>query len=171
MELQVANALRRIGEPFSFDLTETIGVQQYGGRSLVFLTPLHVQGQYVFDGKAFSLTGSADTVLQSVCARCAESFEEPLHFDFSERFVKASEYETQEDDEECYPYEGDRISLDTAVMDNLYLQLPLISVCREDCRGLCPVCGVNRNHAACSCEQVKPEGPFAALSGLNLEDE
>ena len=167
MELQVASALRRVGESFSFDLSQTIGVQQYGGRSLVFAAPLHVSGQFSFDGKAFSVGGAVETVLLSVCARCAESFREPLRFSFAERFVKASEWE---DNGECSPFEGDRLSLDTAVMDNLYLQLPLISVCREDCRGLCPVCGINRNHGSCMCEQAKPEGPFAALSELNFED-
>ena len=48
-------------------------------------------------------------------------------------------------------------------MDNLFLQLPLVSVCRPDCKGLCPVCGVNRNHTACACTPARPIGAFAAL--------
>lgn len=169
MELLTANALRRVGEPISFRLSEQIGVQVYGGRSLVFAAPISIEGQLVFDGKSFTVSGSAKTVLSSVCARCAEPFEEPLSFSFEERFVKSAEL-FAEADEECYTFEGDRITLDTALMDNLYLQLPLISVCREDCKGLCPVCGINRNESSCLCEQPKPDGPFAALSALDLED-
>ena len=168
MELQVASALRQVGESFPFELTETIGVQQYGGRSLVFAAPLHVEGRYAFDGRAFTVTGEAETVLREVCARCAEPFDEPFRFSFEDRFVKASEL--AEDDEDCYPFEGDRLSLDTAVMDNLYLELPLISVCREDCKGLCPVCGKNRNVTPCSCEQARPEGPFSVLSEWNQKE-
>jgi len=169
MELLTANAIRQVGEPISFRLSEQIGVQTYGGRSLVFAAPLSVNCQLVFDGKGFTVSGDAETVLRSVCARCAEAFDEPLSFTFEERFVKSAELFADED-EECYTFEGDRITLDTALMDNLFLQLPLISVCREDCKGLCPVCGVNRNESSCLCEQPKPEGPFAALSALDLED-
>lgn len=169
MELLIANALRQVGEPIPFRLSEQIDAQEYCARSIVFAAPLTVQGQLVFDGKGFAVSAEAETVLRSVCARCAESFDESFAFSFSERFVKSAEL-AEDAEEECYTFEGDRITLDTALMDNLYLQLPLISVCREDCKGLCPVCGINRNESSCLCEQPKQGGPFAALSALDLED-
>lgn len=166
MELQLAAALKQPGESFSFALEEPVRPQPFGGRTVAFAAPLSVTGRYVFDGKAVAVEGTARTCLRSVCARCAEPFEEPFAFRFSERFVKASE---QGADEESYPYEGSVLSLTQAVMDNLFLQLPLTSVCRPDCKGLCPVCGVNRNHTACNCAPARPAGPFAALHDFGNE--
>lgn len=160
MELLVASALKAVGEPFAFSLTEQVPPQRFGGWLVEFDAPLSVAGRYVFDGKAFAVEGTIDTRLRSVCARCAEPFTEPMAVAFSERFVKAADCTP---DSETYPYEGDRLCLDQAVMDNLFLQLPLTSVCRPDCRGLCPICGVNRNTHACSCDPERPTGAFAAL--------
>ncbi|MDO4492631.1 MAG: DUF177 domain-containing protein [Clostridia bacterium] len=167
MELQIANALRMVSESFPFVIEETVQPQLYGERTVSFAEPLRVEGTYVFDGKAITVTATVTTVLNSVCARCAEPFREPFSFGMEERFVRDAIL-TEDDDEEIYPYESDRLLLDKAVMDNLYLQLPSVSVCREDCKGLCPVCGIDRNKGICTCEQGEPEGPFAVLSKIKF---
>jgi len=167
MELQITAALKQVGEPFSFELSMCVEPQQYCGRELSFAKPLSVKGQYVFDGKAFSVEGTATTLLNSICARCAETFAEPLEFSFEEHFCKTAELD---EESESYTYEGDRLSLDQAVMDNLYLHLPLTSVCSEDCKGLCPVCGVNRNHVSCNCEPVRPLSAWSALDAIRNDE-
>lgn len=170
MELDISKALRCVSETFPFSFEESVGPQTYLQREVSFAQPVRVEGTYVFDGKAVTVTAAVSTVLHSVCARCAEPFEEPVSFKMEERFVRgATEAQTEED--EIYSYEGDRLSLDKAVADGLFLALPSVSVCREDCKGLCPVCGIDRNKATCTCEQGEPEGPFAALAGLKFEDE
>ena len=45
------------------------------------------------------------------------------------------------------------------------LALPMKPLCREDCRGLCPVCGGNRNVTACACETHVPDPRWTALKG------
>lgn len=170
MEILVSDAIREHGVAFGYELEEAIGPQEYCGRTLRFKTPLSVKGEYVFDGKFFTVTGTVHTVLLSECARCAELFDEELRFSFEERFVRDAAAE-EDGDDECYPYEGDRLVLDSAVMDNLYLSLPIVSVCREDCKGLCPVCGANRNVTPCDCEQSIGSGPFSVLSQLSFDDE
>lgn len=69
MELQIAAALKQVGEPFSFQLTEPLLPQQFGGRTVVCAAPLSITGQYVFDGKGISVEGTVKTCLRSVCAR------------------------------------------------------------------------------------------------------
>lgn len=163
MELRIAAALKQVGEPFLFELTETAQPQRFGGRKVEFETPLSVAGRYVFDGKAFSVEGSVRTSLRAVCARCAEEFVEPMELSFSERFSKTAELD---DDSDMYPYEGDRLCLDQAIMDNLFLHLPLTNVCRPECKGLCPVCGINRNQSPCSCEPARPLSAFSVLEDI-----
>ncbi len=159
MNLYVKDALRRVGEAIPFQISENLPAQQYNGRQLQFISPTVVNGTYTFDGKAFSVEGKAEVSVQSVCARCDEAFEEKLSFLFEERLIRQS----AEDDEESYSYTGDTIGLNDAIMDNLFLQLPLVSVCREDCKGLCPVCGKNRNFEQCDCYSAVSDNAFSVL--------
>ena len=167
MELNVAQAQKMAGEPFPFELDEAVGPLEYNGRSVALKEPLHVEGTYAFDGKGFAVEAEARTVLSQRCARCGELFEQAYVFPVNERFTKAS----APSEDEMYPYMGDRLELKQAVMDNFYLSLPLTSICRPDCRGLCPVCGANRNLQACACQPYQAAGPFAALANLSHEEE
>lgn len=167
MELNVAQAQKLVGESFLFEQDEAIGPLEYNGHSLVLAAPLHVEGRYAFDGKDFAVEARGSTVLCQNCALCGEQFERAYVFPVNERFSKASE----PSEEETYPYAGDRLELTQAVMDNFYLSLPLVSVCRPDCKGLCPKCGTNRNLHDCACQPFQAAGPLAALAELIHEEE
>ena len=75
-----------------------------------------------------------------------------LHIAVSERFGNAP---IAEDD--LYPITDDTIDLGPLVRDAIVLELPMAPLCREDCLGLCPQCGADRNEAECSC--VAPRDP------------
>ena len=148
MRIRVANAIRQTGEPFSFEAAEQFTQQTYGERTILFAEPVAVSGTYVYDGKAFTVEGKATAAVHTNCARCTKQFIERIDFSFSERFVKG---EDEASDDETYPYLGDELLLDKAVLDNLFLELPIAGVCREDCKGLCPVCGADLNTTKCDC--------------------
>ena len=148
MRIRVANAIRQTGEPFSFEAAEQFSDQEFGERTISFAEPVKISGSYVYDGKAFTLECKAEAFINTNCARCTKPFVERIAFSFSERFVKGDEASV---DSETYPYSGDELVLDKAVLDNLFLELPIASVCREDCKGLCPVCGADRNTTKCDC--------------------
>jgi uncharacterized protein len=63
-------------------------------------------------------------------------------------------------------YEEDVINLAELVREQCYLALPMKPLCREDCRGLCPVCGVNRNRETCACVTNWVDPRFDALRRL-----
>ena len=148
MRIRVANAIRQTGEPFSFVQAELFSPQTFGVREIVFSEPVTVSGTYVYDGKSFTVSANAVATVYTVCARCTKTFAERIEFSFSERFIKGEdEFELNE----TYPYTGDELELDKAVLDNLFLVLPIASVCQEDCKGLCPVCGLDRNATNCHC--------------------
>jgi uncharacterized protein len=74
------------------------------------------------------------------------------------------------DDADQEVFDGKTIDLDPIVREQLILALPLTTVCREDCKGLCPQCGINRNDATCSCE-TKPVDPrLAPLKNIKLDN-
>jgi uncharacterized protein len=71
------------------------------------------------------------------------------------------------EDLDVYAYDGESVDLEPLLKEQLILAVPYAPLCREDCKGLCPQCGVDRNVEACTCE--KPLDPrFAALKGLKL---
>ena len=68
---------------------------------------------------------------------------------------------------------SEALDLTQAVLDNLFLNLPLQSLCKEDCKGLCPVCGCDLNTVQCACvRETEPqrEMPFAQLGALLNHD-
>jgi len=75
-------------------------------------------------------------------------------------------YEPSSDGEETYPLHGSRVDLAPLVRDAVLLGLPPAPLCDEGCRGLCPVCGANRNEDPCSCEISHPDPRWAALDAL-----
>jgi uncharacterized protein len=77
------------------------------------------------------------------------------------------EVELTEDDLDLYPYDGDEIDLAPVLREQIILAVPYAPLCREDCQGLCPQCGVDRNTTSCHCEApVDPR--LAALKDIKL---
>jgi uncharacterized protein len=75
--------------------------------------------------------------------------------------------EVAEGDLDLFPFDGDKIDLEPLMREQFVLAIPYAPLCKEDCKGLCPQCGIDRNTASCTCE--KPIDPrLAALKGLKL---
>lgn len=171
MKLNVALQIKLPGNVGSATISERIEDFEYFGRVISFGEPANVEVSYVYDGTGFTVSGSFRTVLNSSCARCGEDFKEPFSFDFNERFVRNPV------DEDEYSYTGNTIELDTMISDNILLNLPMWSVCSDDCKGKCPICGCNLNIVQCSCVAAEDEvgenekrNPFAQLMSLMNED-
>ncbi len=60
----------------------------------------------------------------------------------------------------------EELMADAFFSELISLALPLQPLCSEDCRGLCPRCGADRNRVECDCEELKPPSPFAVLARL-----
>jgi uncharacterized protein len=71
--------------------------------------------------------------------------------------------EVSDEKDDLYVCSGDRVDLAEMLREHLILSTPMQPLCREDCRGLCPVCGQNRNEQSCNCREGQPNNPFAIL--------
>jgi len=74
-------------------------------------------------------------------------------------------------DADAFPIEGDQIDLVPAVREAVLLELPDDVLCREDCAGICPVCGIDRNHGSCDCDTTVRDDRWAALDDLRLDED
>jgi uncharacterized protein len=76
------------------------------------------------------------------------------------------EAEMQDKDAEIAFYEGDGVELEDILREQVLLAVPIKTVCREECKGLCPQCGKNLNTGECQCEPVAGDPRWDALKGL-----
>jgi uncharacterized protein len=75
--------------------------------------------------------------------------------------------EVTEEDIDVFPFDGERIDLEPLFREQFVLAIPYAPLCVEDCKGLCPQCGIDRNTASCTCEPpIDPR--LAVLKGLKI---
>ena len=98
------------------------------------------------------------------CSRCLAPVKGTFSAPVRELFEKAPI------DGETYQLEGDEVDLELPVRDAVLLDLPLAPLCRDDCAGLCPVCGVDHNTTDCRCDLNPPDPRWDALSALTFDN-
>jgi uncharacterized protein len=84
--------------------------------------------------------------------------------------AEVKEIELGPDDLECGTYDGEELQLDRVVEEHLLLSLPMRPLCDEDCKGLCPSCGGNRNRGECGCPEDSQEAPFDCLKDFVVKE-
>lgn len=123
------------------------------------------------DGDDVAVTGGFQVTARLACSRCVEPVVvrvEPtvaLHL-LPAPTTRQGEVELGPDDLETDFYQGDALDLDGLLRSETDLALPMKPLCRPDCRGLCPGCGVNRNTTACRCAPRGPDPRLAPLEAL-----
>lgn len=148
------------------------------------VAPTRLTGSVKRDGTAVTLTGRVTSELSVPCSRCLEPFTVPVDATFETRFVPPGEFaEATADTADSGEIEGagdgpvmglaeyrdETIDLDEAVREQFFLALPMKPLCREECLGLCPVCGTNRNREQCGCKQEWVDPRLAALANLKKQ--
>ncbi len=104
--------------------------------------------------------GWVDLTLKLNCTRCLKDFEQPMHVTFEELFYPTVDVVTGMpipafDEEEAFPLDDHhQLDLTEALRQNVLTALPMVTICREDCQGLCSQCGKDLNFGPCDC---KPE--------------
>ncbi len=108
-------------------------------------------------------SGAIEGLWTITCARCLKPFETRFRVDARELFAPG----VTPDTEDGYPIEEGFVDLEPMIRDNVVPAMPYAPLCREDCLGLCPRCGGDRNLGECSCPE-ETDSRWAALSGLEL---
>lgn len=118
--------------------------------------------------------GRIGVALSLPCARCLEPQGADRTLEVAELFLDPTKREDDEDEDPGYELLDDRTAIDlsTLVRDAIVIDLPTRVLCREDCQGLCPVCGCDRNTEDCGHgDQPEPDARWAKLAELDLPSE
>jgi len=147
--------------------------------------PVHLALDVKKNGNRVAVTGRVTTSLDVACSRCLEPFRVTVdaHVDLtfypatdplatakpartSPKSDEADGDEVKDDDLGVSFYSDDVIDLEQIMGEQFYLALPMKPLCTEDCKGLCPLCGINRNRDTCSCESAWVDPRFDVLRTL-----
>ena len=109
---------------------------------------------------------------RSNCDRCLGRFDREVRLEVDVPVLLGEEPEAAdlEAEESALRVAADDAALDLAKPFGVVvlLEVPIKNLCREDCRGLCPGCGADRNAADCGCEPSRKDPRWNALGGLRF---
>lgn len=137
-----------VGEKIGFDYV-------IGGDKLAeihgysFSDGISVSGQAYNRAGVLTLSYTVTFTLKAECDRCLRPFERPFFYEFEHILVRT----VNTDNDEYIVTEGDSMDLDEQVITDILIQIPTKLLCKEDCKGLCFVCGADLNQGECGCDR------------------
>ena len=159
-----------------FDVLIPPGEIEYSDKRLKQIGDLHAEGSVELMGNTLGeirVRGHLDVQMETECDRCLERAVFPINSDF-DLFYRpaqptrhpAEEVEIDEGESEIAFYEGSGLRLNDILREYILLSMPMQRVCSQTCRGICPVCGQNRNVQECGCVMKPADDRWAALKRL-----
>lgn len=157
-----------------FSETLAPGAIEFSDPLLRQATPIVVSGTAELSESTAEVcvSGHLSTGMEVACDRCLEPSTFPIDTDFRLLYQPAAagpaegELALEGPEAEVGFYEGEGLELSSVLREEILLLLPMRRLCREDCKGICPVCGQDRNQVACDCHQEVGDDRWAGLRNL-----
>lgn len=127
-----------------------------------FRSPVHVTGRVFNTAGVVELDYSVQFSMKLPCDRCTDEFQSDYAFSFRNTLVA----QNAADRDEYIEVPDFRLDLDELALSDILLHLPSKFLCSEDCQGLCPKCGANRNRTPCQCSEKEIDPRLAVLGEL-----
>ena len=137
------------------------------------IEPVAVEGNVRLAGTEVFVNGHIDTRAQVECDRCLQPVELPVSAVFALEYITGQDYESSQavelTDEQMAVsvFDGEAIDVDQIVKEQILLAVPTRMLCRDDCKGICPECGIDRNTGECTCVTNDIDPRWAALKNLS----
>ena len=121
-------------------------------RGYTFAAPGAVSGEFYNRAGIVTLKYTVSCTLDVVCDRCLTELKRDYSYDFSHTVVPSLQSEGDIYDTYLVA-QHDSIDMNETAISDLLLMLPTKMLCREDCKGLCDICGCNLNERTCNCRK------------------
>jgi uncharacterized protein len=134
--------------------------------------PVDVGGSVRRSGAEVVVNGRLSSRISVECDRCLKAVELPISAEFSVDYITSTDYESSQAAEltavdlDVSVFDGATIDIDELVKEQILLSVPDRTLCREDCKGICSICGADLNAGACNCEQIEIDPRWEALKKL-----
>lgn len=157
------------------DFTELEELSREGG--FEFHEPLNFKLRLQRTGQLVELDGLCQARVTLSCGRCLDPYVAEIDERFALTFAPLEKDEETEEEVELESeelgligYRDETLELASVLQEQLLMAVPISPLCGEQCRGLCPECGVNRNKTRCACEKKPFNNKFSALAGMQFEE-
>lgn len=167
MKIDIAGVINCEGARLDIDEEYEIGNFEFSGTEYFFEKPLKVRGVIKNIGNALRMTLSVEGEYKTFCDRCGCDITKTVANETEEDITDGS----AEFDEEMFVLTRNILDISGAVETLLYTGLPMINLCSEDCKGLCPKCGINLNKSECNCDTTRYDPRFAIFRKLSENGE
>lgn len=162
LRVNAVELLRQPGALKEIDTTVEPAVLDVEHESLEGDIRVAVDLESMNDGIA--VKGSVGAPWRGACRRCLKELTGEISAAVDEL------YQIHVVDDDAYPIENNQLDLAPMARQTALLELDEERLCRPDCAGLCPVCGIDRNDDSCECDTSVKDDRWAALDGLTLDD-
>lgn len=118
--------------------------------------------------------GELKVTMEATCDRCLEGASFPIENNFDLLYMPAESGRSGEDEIDAGAievgyYEGNGLALNEILREVVLLAMPMQLVCSEECKGICPLCGQNRNQGDCGCQITAADDRWSKLRTLRAE--
>lgn len=161
------------GEVHSIDIDAEIAPDS-APEGITILPGSRIKGVIEDNAGYIRLTSVASVPYRGQCARCLDKVEGVLEFSFDRTLVTEGMVDADELEENAEEYlliEKSAINPDSAICESVFLEFPMLLLCSENCRGLCPRCGRRIGESGvCGCEEKQPDPRWNKLLDILNKD-
>ncbi len=168
MMYDVSSVLKAEGESLSVGGSVTFTQDELSGAGPFFHDDVCFSGTITNIGNVLEFKANVKGSFTVLCARCTKELEKTFDIDFTEMLVNNADDVSDKD--AVLLFEGHEVDLDDIIESNILVNLSLRYLCSDSCKGLCPVCGADRNVTDCSCGQDEIDPRMAGLKNLLIDD-
>lgn len=160
IKINVAEIRKKlVGErTFNYDLEPA--ELEISSEELKIIGDVPTKGKMSNVGDVLLLEASLKAKVKRCCGRCLKEFTAVTQAEVVEKFYQASAENIEND---AFVYDSDVIDITEPLRESLLLAEPMQALCKEDCKGLCPVCGADLNQGDCGCDKFVVDPRLAAL--------
>lgn len=157
----IVNLRELAGRDGPLELHGTFVMPDLESDGIRFEQPVVADLSAEWDAGAAKVTGTLTATMNLVCSKCLKKFTERHTFPVDEMFTQ--QRSIADEDEDIHLVDDERVDVTPHLQESLLVQLPYAPTCSADCKGLCPVCGTDRNTHSCDCEHVSLDPRLAGL--------
>ena len=161
LKLDVRELRQTPGAEAEFNFQEEWSKLETGQGAAKFTTPVAFSGKVTNLGNSFLAKGVVTAEFELRCSRCLDTFAYAVKMSYLEEFCRQAKLDDTR--QECTLFAGEEIEFDSSVKENFILELPMKWLCREECQGICSICGQDLNVVQCGCEMEEVDPRMEAL--------
>lgn len=170
MKISLDRLNKRETDKLDLNFSQKVDTINYCDNNYKLTSPLNLKGKISNTNKGLYLDVDVDFTILDTCSRCLDDVEVPIEYSIQGFLVKEDYDEDSFEDYDAFIYHSDEVNLIDIIEQTLDFNMPIASLCSEDCKGLCHKCGANLNKEECSCNETANDEEFIDPRFAKLKD-